>query len=221
MKLLRDLLPVLIFFAVYQFAGLYWATAAAIGATAAQVVWFWLRERHLETLPLVTLGILLIFGGLTIALQDPIFVMWKPTLVNWLLAATFISSHWIGDRPLAERLMGQAVELPQGTWRWLNALWGAFFTALGLANLFVVYIGSGFYSAYQTLIATTGTARIDLAECASHYSGSILALCQQTQHAESIWVNFKLFGIMGLTLAFVIVQALYLIRYLPDEPQRV
>ena len=32
------------------------------------------------------------------------------------------------------------------------------------------------------------------------------------------WVNFKLFGGMGLMIAFVIGQALWLSKYLPDEP---
>ncbi|QIK37990.1 septation protein IspZ [Caldichromatium japonicum] len=219
MKLLRDLLPVLLFFAVYQFSGIYWATAAAIAVAVAQGVWTWMHERRIEPLPLATLVILLVFGSLTIALQDPIFVMWKPTLVNWLLAAAFIASHWLGERPLIERLMGQAVALPRPVWCRLNAAWSVFWFALGLLNLFVVYIGSGFYPAYQALRAATGTTGIDLAGCLSHYAGSTLALCEQAQRAESIWVNFKLFGLMGLTIAFVIAQAVYLARHLPDEPR--
>jgi intracellular septation protein len=30
------------------------------------------------------------------------------------------------------------------------------------------------------------------------------------------WVNFKLFGLLGLTLAFVLGQGLYLARYMED-----
>ena len=32
------------------------------------------------------------------------------------------------------------------------------------------------------------------------------------------WVNFKLFGMMGLTLAFMVVQAFYLARHIKTEP---
>jgi intracellular septation protein len=35
-----------------------------------------------------------------------------------------------------------------------------------------------------------------------------------------VWVNFKLFGGMGLMLAFVIAQAMWITRYLPEEPAK-
>ena len=35
-----------------------------------------------------------------------------------------------------------------------------------------------------------------------------------------VWVNFKLFGGMGLMFAFVIAQAIWISRYLPDEPAK-
>lgn len=218
MKLLIDFLPILLFFVAYKFAGIYWATAVAIGATAAQVAWMWIRQRRVETLPLATLALLIVFGGLTIALHDPIFVMWKPTLVNWLFAAVFIGSYWIGSRPLIERMMGQAVVLPPPIWRRLNALWSGFFIALGFANLFVVYIGSGFYDAHQALLAATGAAGVDLSACATLYQGATLELCNTAHARESVWVDFKLFGMMGLTLAFVIAQTVYLARHVKDDP---
>jgi len=43
---------------------------------------------------LVTLGLLSVFGGLTIFLQDRTFIMWKPSIVNWLFAAVFLGSHF-------------------------------------------------------------------------------------------------------------------------------
>ncbi|QGU31580.1 inner membrane-spanning protein YciB [Thermochromatium tepidum] len=217
MKLLIDFLPVLLFFIAYKLAGIYWATAVAIGATAAQVGWFWVRRHRVEMLPLVTLGVLLVFGGLTIALQDPIFVMWKPTLVNWLFAAVFIGSHWVGERTLIERMMARAIELPAPIWTRLNALWAGFFICLGLANLFVVYVGSGFHEAYQALLTATNGAGVDLSSCSELYSGAVLGLCTQAQARESTWVDFKLFGMMGLTIAFVIAQSLYLARHVRDE----
>ncbi|ADC62275.1 septation protein A [Allochromatium vinosum] len=219
MKLLIDFLPILLFFVAYKFAGIYWATAVAIGATAVQVAWFWARRRRVETLPLATLGLLVVFGGLTIALHDPIFVMWKPTLVNWLFAAVFIGSHWIGQRTLIERMMGQAIELPQPIWARLNALWSGFFVFLGLANLFVVYVGSGFYEAHQALLAATGESGVDLSACATLYTGTVLDLCNAAQARESTWVDFKLFGMMGLTIAFVIAQTLYLSRHVKEDQQ--
>ena len=55
---------------------------------------------------LLLLLLLLLFGGLTIALQDPLFVKWKPTVVNWLFAAAFAVSPYIGGKSIPERLFG-------------------------------------------------------------------------------------------------------------------
>ncbi len=217
MKLLLDFFPILLFFIAYKLAGIYVATGTAIAASALQVAWSWQRHRQVETMPLLTLGLLAVFGGLTLALHDPIFVMWKPTLVNWLFAVAFLGSQVVGKHPLIERMMGQAVVLPPTIWTRLNLLWTGFFILLGAINLLVVYHWSGFFEAEQTLIQATGQSAIDLSECAKTYQGNLLALCDDAHAREEIWVNFKLFGMMGLTIAFVIAQGLYLARHLPED----
>ncbi|MFY9973358.1 MAG: inner membrane-spanning protein YciB [Chromatiaceae bacterium] len=219
MKLLIDFFPILLFFVAYKLQGIYVATGVAIAASAVQVAWIWARRRRVEPMHLATLGLLVVFGGLTIALQDPLFVMWKPTLVNWLFAAVFLGSQWVGGRHLIERMMSHAIEVPGRIWTRLNLAWVLFFLLSGLANLFVVYVASGFYESRQALIAATGKDEIDLATCAAHFSGQLLALCNDAHSREEVWVNFKLFGMMGLTILFVIAQAFYLARHVRDEPQ--
>jgi intracellular septation protein len=160
-----------------------------------------------------------VFGGMTIALHDPIFVMWKPTIVNWLFAAAFLGSVWVSGKPLIERMMGHAIEVPAPIWARLNLLWVLFFVFSGLANLYVVYVYSGFFQAQQALIAATGQSEVDLAKCAETFTGNLLAQCQDAQTREETWVNFKLFGMMGLTILFVVAQAFYLARHIKDpEP---
>ncbi|NCC27928.1 MAG: septation protein IspZ [Gammaproteobacteria bacterium] len=219
MKLFVDFFPILLFFAAYKLEGIYVATGVAILASAILVGWSWMRRRHVETMPLVTLGLLVLFGGLTIALRDPIFVMWKPTIVNWLFGAVFLGSQFIGKRTLIERMMGKAIELPSVVWTRLNMMWIGFFIVTGLVNLFVVYIGSGFFGAQQALILASGLQEIDLSACTDHFGGDLLSLCNDAQAREDIWVNFKLFGMMGMTLVFVIAQAFYLSRHMKDEPR--
>ena len=221
MKILFDLLPIVLFFAAYKFADIYVATGVAIAAAALQVAWVWWRQRRVDTLLLATLGLLVIFGGLTIALHDPIFVMWKPTLVNWLFGTAFLGSQWIGSRPLAERMMGQAIAVPASIWRRLNLAWGLFFVFLGLVNLGVVYWASGFYQAQHALLQATGKDSIDLATCGAQFVDDLLARCNEAHAREGYWVNFKLFGMMGLTLLFVLAQAIYLGRHIQDEPTAV
>jgi len=214
MKLLVDFFPILLFFAAYKLYDIYVATAVAIIAGAIQVGASWIRHRRIEKMHLATLGLLVVFGGLTIALHDRAFIMWKPSIVNWLFAAVFLGSQFIGDKPLVQRMMSHAIEVPQPVWLRLNQLWVLFFTALGFANL---YVASGFFAVEAQLLATTGVQEIDFAQCSELFQGANLALCREAQQQEEGWVNFKLFGMLGLTVVFVIAQAFYLARHVQDE----
>jgi intracellular septation protein len=185
MKFLYDLFPLLLFFAAFKLYDIYVATAVAIIASIAQVGYFWLKHRRFETMHLVTLAVIVVFGGLTLALHNDIFIKWKPTLVYWILAALVLTSQWFGRITLIERMMSAQIALPGTVWRRLNLSWGLFFVALGAANLYVAF-----------------------------YYG--LDLDEQTR--RSIWVNFKVFGLLGLTLVFALGQALFLAKHLQDKP---
>src|SRR5690606_32227971 len=60
MKFLYDLIPLLLFFVAFKAYDIYVATAVVIVATAAQIAVSWLRTRRVETMPLVTLGVLVV-----------------------------------------------------------------------------------------------------------------------------------------------------------------
>ena len=214
MKLLADFFPILLFFVAYKLYGIYVATAVAIAASVIQVATSWYRHRQVEKMHLATLGLLVVFGGLTIALQDRAFIMWKPSIVNWLFATVFLASHFVGDKPLVQRMMSHAIEVPRPVWSRLNQLWVLFFIALGAANLYVV---SDFFAAETQLQAASGIREIDLTQCGELFQGATLALCQKAQQLEETWVNFKLFGMLGLTVIFVIGQAFYLARHVKDK----
>jgi intracellular septation protein len=177
MKLLFDFFPVLLFFLAYKLADIYVATAVAIVATVAQCAYSWIKTRKVATMQLVTLAIILVFGGLTLVLKDEQFIKWKPTVINWLFGATFLLSQVVGQRTAIERLLAANLELPQPVWRRLNLAWTFFFFLLGGINLYVM-----------------------------HFFDS------------DTWVNFKLFGILGLTLVFIVLQSLYLSRFMTESP---
>ena len=69
MKFLYDLFPLLLFFAAFKLYGIYVATAVAIAASFLQVGFYWWKHRRFETMHLITLAIIVIFGGLTLLLQ--------------------------------------------------------------------------------------------------------------------------------------------------------
>ncbi|RMH61183.1 MAG: septation protein A [Zetaproteobacteria bacterium] len=173
MKLLSDFLPVLLFFTAYKLYGIYVATAVLIVASLVQTLWHRLHFGRFENNHLITLALVLVFGGATLMLHDELFIKWKPTVINWLFALLFLASRWFGGQSLLERMLGDKIELGQRVWRRLNLAWIAFFIAMGGANLYVAF----------------------------HFD-------------TDTWVNFKLFGMMGLTFAFIIGQSLYLARHL-------
>lgn len=215
MKFLFDLFPILLFFAVYKFYGIYAATAAAIATTILQVAWQWFRHRRIDRMLLVTLVLIVVLGGATLLLHDRTFVMWKPTAIYWLFATIFFASQFVGEKPLIERMMTHVVEAPNQVWKRLNLLWGGFFILLGLANL---YMANRYFSAQRDLDLAAGHA-VEITECADQLAGTLLTLCQNAVAMEAQWVNFKLFGLMGLMILFVIAQAFYLSRYMrPEAP---
>jgi intracellular septation protein len=169
MQLLIDFLPIIVFFGTYQIAGMYAATAAIIVVMALQIGIQWLRHRTVSRM-LLTSGILVaFFGGITLILRNPIFIQWKPTIVNALFAGAFLGSRFFGEKTLTQRMMGHAIDLDVGMWRQLNMMWVVNFAFLGAANLYVVY-----------------------------------------NFDEETWVDFKLFGMLGLTLAMVLIQAIWI-----------
>lgn len=136
---LLDLFPVIVFFVVYKIAGMYWATGATMVAMAALMAVQWLRERQISKMLLITGALVIVLGAITILFRNPVFFQWKPTLVNWLFAAAFLGSEYIGEKNLTERMLGHAIQLEAALWRQLNYIWVANFTFLGAANLYVVY----------------------------------------------------------------------------------
>jgi len=106
MKLLFDLFPIILFFAAYKLYDIFVATATAMAAGIIQIALFWIKNKSFEKTHVITLILLLVFGGLTIFLRDPEFLMWKVSLVNILFALGFIGSFFIGKKTLIERMMG-------------------------------------------------------------------------------------------------------------------
>jgi intracellular septation protein len=163
----------------------------------------------------VTLALIAILGGATLLLQDKAFFMWKPTAVNWAFALGFFVSQIIGDKPLVERMMSHAIEAPRQVWYRLNLSWIGFFILMGFANL---YVANFYFQAEAVLFEAAGHA-VDLETCQQMYQGQLLELCMHAREVENDWVNFKLFGMLGLTILFVIGQAVYLAKHMKQQPE--
>jgi intracellular septation protein len=93
MKLLFDLFPIALFFVAFKLKGIYVATAVAIAATVAQIVWTKFRHGKVDTMLWVSFGIIAVFGGATLVLHDESFIKWKPTVLYWLFSTTLFVSN--------------------------------------------------------------------------------------------------------------------------------
>ncbi|MGE0255237.1 MAG: septation protein A [Alphaproteobacteria bacterium] len=113
--------------------GIFDATAAFMVATLAALGTGYAAERRLPLLPLVSGFFVLVFGGLTLALADELFIKLKPTIVNGLFATALLGGLAFG-RPLLKPLLGAAFELDDAGWRILTLRWGLFFIVLAGLN---------------------------------------------------------------------------------------
>ncbi len=206
MKFLFDLFPVILFFAAFKYSeshkqdAAHWletmfagigmsggvvaldqapilvATVVVIVATCAQIGWVWFRHGKVDKMLWVSLGLVVVFGSLTLALQDETFIKWKPTVLYWVFAATLFGAERFFGRNLMRAMLEQQLELPDLIWGRLNLAWAAFFTLMGVLNLAIAF-----------------------------------------NFSTDTWVNFKLFGGMGLMLVFILAQGMMLARYMPED----
>ena len=162
MKILFDLFPVILFFGVFKLAGgnpdaaqafataigyqadplhlpVLLATAAAIIATLAQIIWVKLRHDKVDTMLWVSFAIILVFGGATLLLHDEAFIKVKPTVLYWLFALVLLFSNMLFNKNLIRSLMQEKMSLPTPIWNKLNLSWSGFFFALGVLNLYVAW----------------------------------------------------------------------------------
>jgi len=124
----------------------------------------------------ISLGLVVVLGGLTVWLHSETFIKWKPTGLYWAMGLSLLVSQYLFGRNLLKTLLGEQLQLPEGVWYRLSLAWVAFFAAMGLINLWVAY-----------------------------------------SFSTDTWVNFKLFGGIGLMLLFTLAQGLYISRHLPEE----
>lgn len=203
MKILFDLFPVILFFAVFKLAGanpesaqafassigyaadpqhlaVLLATATAMLATLSQVIWVKFRHGKVDTMLWVSFAIIAVFGGATLLLHDEAFIKFKPSALYWMFAVILLFSRLLFKRNLIRNMMQEKMTLPDSVWDKLNLAWSGFFAVLGVVNLYVAH----------------------------HYS-------------TETWVNFKLFGATGMMFVFILLHAVVLAKYIePDEKEK-
>jgi len=154
LKLLLDLGPLLLFFFANsrpeffapvlapflapalingEHAGIFVATAVFIPAILLALAISYALTRHVAVMPVVTAVIVVVFGGLTLALQNETFIKMKPTLVYVLFAVTLLGGLAF-KKPLLGMVFDSVFNLTDEGWRKLTLRWGLFFAVMAVLN---------------------------------------------------------------------------------------
>ncbi|THF50168.1 septation protein A [Allorhizobium terrae] len=179
LKMVLELGPLLVFFfgnlrgewlakqfpALTAIGGpLFIATALFMAATVLSLIVSKIVFKHLPIMPFVSGIVVLIFGSLSIWLQDETFIKMKPTIVNALFGVVLLGGLLFG-RSLLGYVFNAAFQLDEEGWKKLTLRWGIFFLFLAILNEAV-----------------------------------------WRNFSDAVWVNFKVWGTMPITIIFTLAQ---------------
>lgn len=136
LRLLLEAGPLAVFFFTNSRFGIMTGTAAFMVATLTSLAVSWRMERRLPVMPLVGCFFVLLFGGLTLWLDDDLFIKIKPTVVNLLFATALLVGLAL-RRHLLKVALGSVLTLQDAGWRILTWRWAGFFLVLAGLNEFV------------------------------------------------------------------------------------
>lgn len=179
LKMVLELGPLLVFFfgnlraewlakqfpALTAIGGpLFIATALFMAATVLSLIVSKIVFKHLPIMPFVSGIVVVIFGSLSIWLQDETFIKMKPTIVNSLFGVVLLGGLLFG-RSLLGYVFNAAFQLDDEGWKKLTLRWGIFFLFLAVLNEAV-----------------------------------------WRNFSDAVWVNFKVWGTMPITIIFTLAQ---------------
>jgi intracellular septation protein len=133
LRLALDLGPLLLFFAINSLYGIFVATALFMVAIIAALITSRLLTGKFAKMPLVTAVLVIVFGGLTLYLQDATFIKIKPTVIYCLFASILLGGLTV-NRIFLQTVFGEVFQLNATGWRKLTYRWAGFFIFLALAN---------------------------------------------------------------------------------------
>ena len=169
--------PLGIFLIAYYKADLLMATAWFMAATGVALAISFIIERRVPIVLVVTAVIVMVFGGLTLLLDDERFIKMKPTIVQALFAIVLLGGLAL-KKPLLRPLFSAAWTLTDKGWNLLTLRFGLFFAVMAIAN----------------------------------------EIIWRTQSTD-FWVNYKIFGAIAITFAFMACQAPLISRYQIDSEE--
>jgi intracellular septation protein len=133
LKLALELGPLALFFLANQRAGIFAATGLFIAATMVSLAIHYALVRKLPIMPMVSGVVVVVFGGLTLALQDELFIKLKPTIMNTLFGVVLLGGLYF-QKPFLALVLDSMFDLTEEGWRKLTVRWAIFFFVLAALN---------------------------------------------------------------------------------------
>jgi len=171
LKMTLEMGPLVIFFVMNSMKGIFYATAALMIATLVSLAASRLILKRIPVMPLVTGAFVMVFGALTIYLQDATFIKIKPTILNLLFAAVLAGGLYF-RKSLLKIVLGEVLHMQEEGWRLLTIRWTGFFIVLAVVNEIV-----------------------------------------WRNFSEQAWFAYKSFGVMPLTMLFMMAQITLIMKY--------
>lgn len=139
MQLFIEYFPLFIFFIVNALADIYWATASLIVAAFIQIFYYVIKKEKIPTKQWIIFSLIVVFGGLTIYLQNDAFLKWKVTIINSFFAVALLVSNMFFNKNIIKEFLGESLTLPDNIWNRLNFAWALFFFFCAALNYYVAF----------------------------------------------------------------------------------
>ena len=135
-----ELLPLAFFYYFYLQYDIYYATSALISSTAIILAYFHLRQGKIKKSQWVLSGIVIALGSITVLLRDPIYIMWKPTIVNSIIAMILLGGPMFFNKyPLKLIIPKDIAAFNNGIWKTIHLTWGVFLSGMAALNTYVAH----------------------------------------------------------------------------------
>ena len=165
-KIALEIGPLAVFFLTYrayaeesvalfgaEYQGVVVATIAFIPAILLSLAISYALTRHLPRMAMVTAVVVVVFGGLTIWLNDATFIKMKPTIVNLIFAGALLWGLMLG-RSWLKYLAGELIPLTDEGWMLFTKRWALFFLFMALVN---EVVWRGFSESFWVSFKTFGS----------------------------------------------------------------